>query len=743
MRKLMIASLSFAVGTALCHYLLPLEYLLPVAVTAGVLGLFSLLRKGKVRLRSCLILFSLACALFYNYACISHIRACVARIVSEETSVEAVVLDYGEPASRRWRIPVRLRGETQLDAMYYGGEEVGELAPGDRISGVMTVQDASSINDTPLTSFTAKGYYLMLFPKGDVLVESGTSSLLHLPKQMAKKMLGTIVSLYGADSAPFVGAILLGDRSSMPDGQAGELSEAGIYHITAVSGMHCGFLLAMIAFFLGRHRQRLLAGIAIPVLWLYVLITGCPASMIRAAVMLTMVLLGPLFGRENDPPTALSFALLLLLLENPYAIAGIGLQLSFAAMAGLLLLTPHISALLPDGTSPVAGFIKYSVSASLGVMATTAPLTAIYFNNLSLISPLANVLTMPVASLTFSVCLLSVIVGMVVPFLGTALAALGSIGTWYILSVARVLARIPYHAVYFTNPYLVYWLLFTIVLFAFCALTPSAKRKYLLAGAMSLVMLAGTVYLPIGQRQGKLHLVAVNVGQGAGTVLASGGVTAAVDCGSSNSYIDAGDRMADTLNTYGYFDLDYLILTHYHTDHVDGVEVLLSRVKTREIIVPVPTEEDTFHETLVLLAEKYGAELRYIAQDTEVPLGNAALRVLAPVGEGGGNEEGLSILCSVDDYDTLITGDMNRSNEKILVAEKKLPDLEVLLVGHHGAANATSNELLDALMPEVGIISVGNNSYGHPNGETMQRMVRRGMTIYRTDKQGNISLVVP
>ena len=91
----------------------------------------------------------------------------------------------------------------------------------------------------------------------------------------------------------------------------------------------------------------------------------------------------------------------------------------------------------------------------------------------------------------------------------------------------------------------------------------------------------------------------------------------------------------------------------------------------------------------------------------------------------------------------VITGDMNRSNEKVLAAEKNLPDLEVLLVGHHGAANATSDELLDAATPEVGIISVGENAYGHPNEETMQRMVRRDMTIYRTDLQGNISLVVP
>jgi len=743
MRKLMIASLAFAVGTAICQYLLPVEKLLLTAVVMVSIGIASFLLKGERRLRCCIIFFSLACAFLYNYVYISAIRSVVESCVSEETHVEAEVLDYGEPTDRRWRIPVRVLGERKITAMYYGDEEVNELAPGDRISGMMTVRDASFINDTPLTSFTAKGYYLMLFSKGNIQMTKDEPSLRYFPKYLAKKMLDTIDSLYDVRYAPFVRAILIGDRAHMTDGQTSELSEAGVYHITAVSGMHCGFLLSMIVFLLGRRRQRLLAAVAIPLLWLYVVVTGCPASMIRAAVMLTMVLLGPLFRRENDAPTALSFALFLLLLENPYAIAGAGLQLSFGAMAGLLLLTPKINAILPGGNHIITGFLKHSVSASFGVMAITAPLTAVYFNNISLISPLANVLILPVASVTFAFCLLSVFAGMLIPFLGAALAAIGGAGVWYISAVARLLARIPCHAVYFTNDYLVYWLIFVLTVFAFCTATPVAKRKYIFAGILSLAMLGGIVYLPVYQRQGKLHLVSVDVGQGASTILASEEMVAVVDCGSSNSYMDAGDRAADTLNTYGYFALDYAILTHYHADHVNGLEVLLSRVETKEILVPLPTEEDVFHEDLVQLAKKYETEISYITEDTDISLGKATLRIFAPVAEGGGNEEGLSVLCNVDDYNALITGDMNRSNEKVLAAEKELPDLEVLMVGHHGAANATSDELLAAAMPEIGIISVGDNSYGHPDQETMQRMVRRGMTIYRTDLQGNISLVVP
>ena len=126
----------------------------------------------------------------------------------------------------------------------------------------------------------------------------------------------------------------------------------------------------------------------------------------------------------------------------------------------------------------------------------------------------------------------------------------------------------------------------------------------------------------------------------------------------------------------------------------------------------------------------------------ECPLGGAVLSLYPPVGEGDLNEQGLTALCSAGDFDVLITGDMAGSTERKLVGQYDLPDIEVLMVGHHGSRYSSSQELLQAVRPETAIISVGDNSYGHPTQEAMDRLSQAGAEIYRTDRQGNILVTV-
>jgi competence protein ComEC len=110
------------------------------------------------------------------------------------------------------------------------------------------------------------------------------------------------------------------------------------------------------------------------------------------------------------------------------------------------------------------------------------------------------------------------------------------------------------------------------------------------------------------------------------------------------------------------------------------------------------------------------------------------------MGSSTENERGLTILASRDEYDILITGDMPESIEEKLAAAFDLPDIELLIVGHHGSKYSSCDELLDAVKPEKAIISVGYNNYGHPTQETLQRLSERGIEIYRTDLIGNVSI---
>ena len=194
---------------------------------------------------------------------------------------------------------------------------------------------------------------------------------------MGHAMQAMIWELFEDDTAGFLTAILTGDKSGLSVEGAAALSEAGLYHILAVSGMHCGFLMALVTYLTGKHRRRLTALCALPLLVFYAALTGGSPSVLRACVMLAFLLAAPLFRRDSDGPTALLAALFLILLANPFAAASISLQLSFAAMAGILFLTPRLYRLLMNGRKGnwVTRFLTAGFSATIGALVFTVPLS--------------------------------------------------------------------------------------------------------------------------------------------------------------------------------------------------------------------------------------------------------------------------------------------------------------------------------------------------------------------------------
>ena len=141
-----------------------------------------------------------------------------------------------------------------------------------------------------------------------------------------------------------------------------------------------------------------------------------------------------------------------------------------------------------------------------------------------------------------------------------------------------------------------------------------------------------------------------------------------------------------------------------------------------------------------LAARSHGAAVEYVEEETAYPLGESSLTVYPPVGEG--EQRGLAVLCTRGSFDLLVTGDMDMAGERALIAAYDLPDVEALVAGHHGSRSSTSEELLEAVRPETALISVGDNSYGHPAEETMIRLDKAGAEICRTDLQGTIHLSV-
>jgi competence protein ComEC len=471
---------------------------------------------------------------------------------------------------------------------------------------------------------------------------------------------------------------------------------------------------------------------------------GLTPSVLRACLMLAMLLLAPLFGRESDPPTSLSFALFLILLANPCAAKSVSLQLSFGAMAGLLWLSPQLyRRIAAKKRSRAARFVLGSLAATAGALVLTAPLTAFYFNSLALIAPLSNLLCLWAASLTFALGLPAALAGLAFVPLGRILAYLPHWGALYLLHAAGVLTRVPHHAIGFSDGSLRLWLVYVYAMLAVCLIARRSRFRWTAFGGLAALSLALTLWLnAMPLRGGSLHVVALDVGQGQSVVLYSKGAAAIVDCG-SKSYVSAGGVTADYLRGAGVGTLDCVVLSHYHSDHCNGLPVLFSRVRVKRLLLPDVEAEDGQRERTIALAERYGVPVTFVRETQTVPLGDAVLTVYPPVSGGDANEECLAAVCTTGSFDALFTADMGTDAERLLAAAYPLPDAEIMMAGHHGSRWSNGADLLAAARPELCVVSCGaDNGYGHPHREALRRMADAGAAVCRTDLQGTIHITV-
>ena len=754
MRVLATIGFSFSAGVFLAALLPWTGWQLYAAGGVLLLALAWLFaaRKQKYFRRGLLILLPLVVSLAY-FAGYDHlVRQPIEDRCGAASDFTATVCDWPQATERGARVTVELEGYHRARAVLYGEAELLAARPGDTVTGTAQWQSAAHFDSDDVTHFNARGVYALLYGREDVRLSAGDGDALRwLPQRAGKAFREKVAAIWDDPRVSgFLTAELTGDKSAMDDGDYLAMQETGLAHLFAVSGLHCAFLVTLLALLISR-RQRLLCAVTIPLLLFYMVMVGMSPSVVRACIMQIFLLIAPLFRRGSDPLTSLAAALLVILLCNPFAAASVSLQLSFSATLGMVLLSPRLYKLLAGWYKgkcrPLRAalcFVAANLSATLSAVVFTAPLTAWYFRIFVLVAPLSSLLAVPAAGWSFMAAFVTVLLG----FVWLPLASLLGWISWalvrYILWIANGMMSWRYHAVYFTNPYLIYWLLFLYAAFIGCAATPDGKRKYLLASALSVLTLTAAIWVNRQDYQyGVLTALTLDVGQGESVILTSGGETALVDCGSSNSYKDPGGLAADTLHSMGVRELSAVVVTHYHADHTNGLYEVLRRIPVQTIYLPDIEDEYGVRERLVSLAEEKGAQVTYVTKETADTLGDTILTIYPPVQSGGDlNELGLTALASAGDFDLLITGDMSGSTEKKLVETYALPDIEVLVVSHHGSRYSSNIRFLKAVTPEAAVISVGDNNYGHPSEETLQRLLAVGADIWRTDQQGTIRITV-
>ena len=619
-----------------------------------------------------------------------------------------------------------------------------DLVPGDRVQSDFRLYTTTGESRDP-TYHRGEGIFLLAYQTGEALYNySEYLEWGDLPAYLRLRLTNMIQQTFPEDTAAFGKALLLGDDTDIDYETDTALKISGIRHIIAVSGLHVTILFSLIYNLTGKKRF-LTAIVGIPLLLLFAAVVGFTPSVTRACVMQILMILALLFKRDYDPPTALAFAALMMLIINPIVIVSISFQLSVCCMIGIFLFSERIKAWIlhekrlgrfkgKNIKVKLSRWFASSVSVTLSATIVTTPLCAYYFGAVSLVGILTNMLTLWVITFLFYGIMLVCGLGILWLSGGQLAATVISWGIRYVIWIAKGLTKFPLAAVYTRSEYIVWWLVLCYLLIIGCSIF-KIRQPVILGCCIAISLFAALIPSWIAPLTGECRLTVLDVGQGQCILFQSEGKNYMVDCGGTYDD-DTADAAAETLLTQGISRLDGIIVTHYDRDHVGAMENLLTRISADQLYLPDTENTDGLKEGIIA---RFDGEMISVSNDMMLSWGNAKITIFAPLAGKTGNESSMCVLFQTENCDILITGDNNREGELLLLERTVLPKLEVLIVGHHGSKYSTCYELLEATQPDTAIISVdAKNSYGHPSPEVINRLTEFGCEIYRTDLNGTV-----
>lgn len=609
------------------------------------------------------------------------------------------------------------------------------------------------------------------FPEVVLISEGNGSPLIRLLSTARVALSDSAERTVSEPAGAFGNTILLGIRDGLPESVVDDFRSTGASHLLAISGLHVGMALVMavslgvLAF--GRRRGLYLL-LPLVAIWTYALLSGASPSAVRATAMGTVYLAALAVGRPRSLIPALALAALVMTAIDPRILLSISFQLSFAAMLGISVYVERVhERLVPQ---PASGGLRSAIVGTVGVSVAatlaTAPLVALYFGHMPLVGLPTTLLSLPAVPFALVFHAIAAVAGLASDMVALPFAWLAWLFSSYVISVVSALARVPAVTIslgeYGTALVWIYYVFLAAIALALTGYFPWRRHNLgsrlsfdlvrqvsppwqvttVVVGAACLVWIAA-----LDQTSGNLKVVFADVGQGDMTAITTPvGHRVVVDGGPDPQ------RAAEILGAELPFwdrDVDMIVLTHPHSDHISGLNEILRRYNVGSVLERRQDFEGAEYAVWYDLVEAEGAAAIKSAPGTRLSFPDGvAVEVLGPPTEilkgTASDVDNGSVIVRVTygDRSFIITGDLFGEGEAWLVDSGQPLSTDVLRVAHHGSRTSSSQQFLDAVDPGVAIISVGSdNRFGHPAPEVVDRLnaVVQDSQVFSTAERGSIT----
>ncbi len=543
--------------------------------------------------------------------------------------------------------------------------------------------------------------------------------------------------LLNEKNASLATAMVLGDKKNLDTEVKALYQRNGIAHLIAISGLHIamlgGSLYKLLRRVIGSYFVAAVIGAVFIIL--YGVMTGLSGATFRAVIMLIVSIGADVSGRKYDGLTAIAFALLILLICNPYQITQVGFLLSFGAVLGIAIIYPLWRIWIPALPKYLDGLLV-----SLSVQIILLPVMLYFFYEIPVYSVIINVIVVPLMNILLILLIICGSIGVFSLEIVLLPAKFADVIFTFYETVCKISECIPGHTLCTGRPS-VWWIVLYYSLIAMGVVVSYFRRKKeIITCLIAYGILFCSLYIPSG-----VLVCMYDVGQGDSIYIRTTHHKHILVDGGSSSERNIGNYvLKNGLKYYGANTLDYVFVSHIDSDHYNGIRELLEEnlINIERLVLPAIMNPDAEYLELVQLAEEKECKVYYIQKGDSLQIDGMSFMCLNPKIRDYEDKNAGSIVLKVsyEKFDMLLTGDLPKQEELHLLSDITA-GIEVLKVAHHGSATSSSKELLQVIQPEIACVSVGeNNQYGHPAKEVLDRLSCFAQKVYLTKDHGAITI---